>query len=66
MNRSFDVFINGQKVAEGLGNNDYLEQERAFSIRYTIDVMDGKGIDVSFKTVKGASILNGIQVKKVY
>jgi beta-galactosidase len=65
-NRNFDVFINGQKVAEGLGDNNYLQPERAFSIRYTIDVTDGKGIDVNFKALKGESILNGIQVKRVY
>ena len=65
-NRSFDVLINGQKVADGLGDNNYLQPERAFSIRYTIDVTEGKGIDVSFKALKGESILNGIQVKKVF
>lgn len=65
-NRSFDIFINGQKVAEGLGNDNYLEPERAFSIRYAIDVSGEKGITVSFKANKGMSILNGIQVKKVF
>ena len=64
--RSFDVFINGAKVAERLGDDNYLEPERAFSIRYTIDVTDGKGIDVGFKAIKGESILNGIQVKRVF
>jgi beta-galactosidase len=64
--RDFDIFINDQKVAEGLGNDNYLEPERAFSVRYTIEVFNGKGIDVSFKPVKGETILNGIQVKKVY
>jgi beta-galactosidase len=64
--RSFDVFINDQKVLEGLGNANYLEPERAFSVRYTIDVINGKGIDVSFKPLKGESILNGIQVKKIF
>ena len=64
--RSFDVFINGAKVAEGLGDDNYLEPERAFSIRYTIDVTDGRGMDVSFKAIKGESILNGIQVKRVF
>ncbi|MDB5018320.1 MAG: hypothetical protein JWQ84_3152 [Mucilaginibacter sp.] len=64
--RSFDVFINGQKVADDLSNDNYLEPERAFSIRYTIDVNNEKGITVSFKTHKGASILNGIQVKRIF
>jgi beta-galactosidase len=64
--RSFDVFINGVKVAEGLGDANYLEPESAFSIRYTIDVANGKGIDVGFKAIKGESILNGIQVKRIF
>ncbi|HEY5326274.1 MAG TPA: glycoside hydrolase family 2 TIM barrel-domain containing protein, partial [Mucilaginibacter sp.] len=54
--RSFDVFINGQKVLEGLGDDNYLEPERAFSVRYTISVINGNGIDVSFKPIKGESI----------
>jgi len=64
--RSFDVFVNGEKVAEDLGDDNYLEPERAFSIRYTIDVTNGEGIDVNFKAIKGESILNGIQVKRVF
>jgi len=64
--RSFDVFINGQRVAEALGDDNYLQPLRAFSIRYTIDVTGGTGIDISFKGIKGESILNGIQVKKVF
>jgi len=65
-NRSFDIFINGQKVADGLGDENYLTPERAFSIKYTVDVINGNGIDVSFKPLKGESILNGVQVKKIF
>jgi len=64
--RSFNVFINGEKVAERLGNDNYLEPERAFSIRYTIDVIGGAGIDIKFEALKGESILNGLQVKRVF
>jgi len=64
--RSFDVFINGEKVAERLGNDNYLEPERAFSIRYTIDVTGGAGINIKFEALKGESILNGLQVKKIF
>jgi len=65
-NRSFDIFINGEKVLEGLGNNNYLQPERAFSVRYTISVANGKGIETSFKAINGESILNGIQVKRIF
>jgi beta-galactosidase len=64
--RSFDVFINGQKVMDGLGNDNYLIPERAFSVRYTIDVLNGKGIEVNFRYRAGESILNGIQVKRIF
>jgi beta-galactosidase len=64
--RDFDIYINGQKVTESLGNDNYLEPERACSTRYTIEVTGGKGIDVNFKTAKGEAILNGIQVKRVF
>jgi beta-galactosidase len=65
-NRSFDVFINGEKVAERLGDDNYLEPERAFSTRYTISVVNGRGIDVNFKAIKGESILNGIEVMRIF
>ena len=64
--RSFDVLINDKKVVESLGTDNYLEPLRAFSTRVTINVTGGKGIDVSFKAIKGEAILNGIQVKKIY
>ena len=66
INRSFDVFINGEKVMDGLGDDNYLEPERAFSVRYTIDVVNGNGIAISFKPINGESILNGIQVKRIF
>jgi beta-galactosidase len=64
--RSFDVLINGQKILDAIGDNNYLEPERAFSSRFTIIVLGGKGIDISFKSIKGEAILNGLQVKKVF
>ncbi|MFI5163095.1 MAG: glycoside hydrolase family 2 TIM barrel-domain containing protein [Sphingobacteriales bacterium] len=64
--RNFDVLINGKAVIENLGDDNYLLPVRAFSTRVTVYVTDGKGIDVSFKSIKGEPILNGIQVKRVY
>jgi beta-galactosidase len=65
-NRSFDIAINGQKVMESLGDDNYLQPERAYSVKYTITVTGGTGIDVGFSPVKGEAILNGIQVKKIF
>jgi len=64
--RSFDVFINDQKVADALGDSNYLLPLRAFSARYTIDVTGGTGIDINLKAIKGETILNGIEVKKIF
>ncbi len=65
-NRSFDILINNQKVTEGLGDDNYLQPERAYSTRYTISVVGGQGITVNFTPIKGESILNGIQVKRIF
>ena len=64
--RSFDVFINGSKVADALGNDNYLQPLHAFSVRYTTDVTGGTGIDINLKAIKGETIINGIEVKKVF
>jgi len=65
-NRSFDIFINNQKVADALGDDNYLKPFRAFSVRYTIDITAGTGIDVKFAPVKSETILNGIHVKRIF
>ncbi|MGZ3766379.1 MAG: hypothetical protein ACXVA2_17040 [Mucilaginibacter sp.] len=62
----FDVLINGQKVMDALGDNTYLESERAVSARFTINVINGKGIDIGFNAIEGEAILDGVQVKKIF
>ncbi|HTD97708.1 MAG TPA: glycoside hydrolase family 2 TIM barrel-domain containing protein [Mucilaginibacter sp.] len=64
--RNFDILINGKKVIESLGSDNYLEPLRAFSTKVMINVTDGKGIDINFKPIKGEAILNGLQVKKIF
>jgi beta-galactosidase len=64
--RSFDVLINGETVTEALGDDNYLEPERAFSTRYVVNVTGGNGITISFKIIRGESILNGVQVKRTF
>ena len=54
------------EVAENLGDENYLEPERAYSVSYTIEVTGGAGIDIAFKTVKAETILNGIGVKRIF
>jgi beta-galactosidase len=65
-NRKFDVKINGQKVIDGLSNANYLIPETAYASKMIIDVSEGKGIVIDFIAIEGTSILNGLQVRRVY
>jgi len=64
--RLFDVTINGQKVIEGLGNNNYLVPETAYSTKIMVDVKNKQGIVIGFNAIKGETILNGLQVRKLF
>ncbi|WP_426484887.1 glycoside hydrolase family 2 TIM barrel-domain containing protein [Flavobacterium sp. 2] len=64
--RVFDVLVNGQLFLENFGNNNYLEPEKAVDMKTTIYVKDGKGIQVDFKQKTGKTILNGIELKRIF
>ncbi|MDR6782173.1 beta-galactosidase [Pedobacter africanus] len=64
--RMFDVSVNGIKMIDQLGSGNYLVPETAYSTRLFLDVKDGKGIIVLFTPIKGETILNGIQLRKIY
>lgn len=64
--RVFDVLVNGQLFLEDFGNNNYLEPEKAIDMKTTIYVKDGKGIQVDFKKKTGKTILNGIELKRIF
>jgi beta-galactosidase len=64
--RTFNVLINGQKVIENLSNKNYLIPETAYSTKVEVNVTNGKGIVIDFKSIKGEPILNGLQVKKIF
>jgi len=65
-NRKFDVKINGQKVIDGLSNSNYLIPETAYASKVITSVTDGNGIVIDFTAIEGASILNGLQVRRIY
>jgi beta-galactosidase len=65
-NRAFDVAINDLTVLTNLNNNNYLEPEKAYSSKVLVNVSQSKGIVISFKAITGQTILNGLQVVKVY
>jgi beta-galactosidase len=64
--RSFNVFINGKEVISGLNNSEYLQPERAVSTKHSIIVNNNSGITIDFKALKGETILNGIQIKRIH
>jgi beta-galactosidase len=65
-NRTFDVKINGRKIIDGLSNRNYLIPETAYASKGIVHVSDGKGIVIDFIATEGASMLNGLQVRKLY
>ncbi|MEO6733642.1 MAG: glycoside hydrolase family 2 TIM barrel-domain containing protein [Ferruginibacter sp.] len=62
--RSFNVSVNNKDVLSGLNNAEYLQPERALATKHLVTVNNNEGITVSFKAIKGETILNGIQLKK--
>ncbi|RPD47154.1 beta-galactosidase [Hymenobacter sediminis] len=64
--RTFDVLLNGQLVLPGLSTSTYLQPLQAASFKFTTSARQGKGIIVDFKAGTGESMLNGIQVKRLW
>ena len=64
--RAFNVDINGLVVLENLSNSNYLEPDKAYSSKVMVNVVQGKGITIGFKARVGQSILNGLQVRKLF
>ncbi|MEO8855003.1 MAG: malectin domain-containing carbohydrate-binding protein, partial [Ginsengibacter sp.] len=63
--RIFNVSINDEEVLSGLSNAESLQPEHAVASKFHITVNDDKGITVAFKAIKGQTILNGIQLRKI-
>jgi beta-galactosidase len=63
--RSFNVSVNGKEVLSGFNNSEYLQPERAVATKHHVTAINNEGITVAFKAIKGETILNGIQVKKI-
>ncbi|GHN02548.1 hypothetical protein WSM22_40370 [Cytophagales bacterium WSM2-2] len=64
--RTFDVKINDRKVIDRLSNTNYLIPETAYASKTITSATDGKGIVIDFIAIEGVSILNGLQVKRIY
>jgi len=64
--RVFDVLVNGQTIIKSLSGSNYLEPQTAFATTTVITVQNGLGISVDLKPLAGQTILNGVQIKKIY
>jgi beta-galactosidase len=64
--RSFDIEVNGKRIFENLGTNNYLEPEKAFVSKFKVMVNDQNGINIKFVPKMGTSILNALQIRKIY
>jgi beta-galactosidase len=63
--RGFNIMINGQPFLTDLNNAESLEPLHAVAVKYSISLNNNQGITVDFKALKGETVLNGIQLKKV-
>ncbi|HEX7367404.1 MAG TPA: hypothetical protein VF273_09935, partial [Pelobium sp.] len=64
--RSFNVYVNGNKVLDNLGTKNELIPEVAYATKISIDVKNGKGVVVEFEAIKSKPILNGLQLRRLY
>ena len=64
--RSFNVLINGQELLTHISNMEALEPLHAITTKHVVNLNNNEGITLDFKALKGETILNGIQIKKIF
>jgi len=64
--RAFNVIINDVPVLENLSTTNYLQPDQAHSTKAIITIKNGKGISIKFNSITAETILNGLQVRKLY
>lgn len=64
--RVFSVKVNDEEVITDLSNQEYLVPERAIKYETVVYVRNGENLSVDFTDKNGESILNGIQLQKIY
>nr|WP_294894378.1 glycoside hydrolase family 2 TIM barrel-domain containing protein [uncultured Pedobacter sp.] len=64
--RSFNVYVNGNKVLDNLGTQNELVPEVAYATKISVNVKNGMGVTVDFEALKSIPILNGLQLRRIY
>ena len=62
--RIFNVLINDNYVEKNMNLAAWYGEARAVVKKYEIVVLDGEGISIDFKSVKGIPVLNAFQIRK--
>ena len=63
--RVFNVLVNSAYVEKSMNLAMQYGAERAIAKKYEILVSDGKGLRIDFESVKGAPVLNAVQIRKI-
>lgn len=64
--RVFSVKINDKIVVDKLNLRKQISEMQAYDKKYRMQVEKDEGITISFESVKGDPIINGIKVRKMY
>lgn len=64
-NRVFNVLVNNEYIEKKLNIAEQYGAEKAIVKKYEIVVSNGKGITIDFEKIKGNTILNAIQIRKL-
>jgi beta-galactosidase len=65
VNRSFNVLANGSTVLATFNIAAQHGISKAVSKKFTVSVMDTKGIQLDFQSISGEPVLNAIQLRKL-
>ncbi len=64
--RTFNVAINNNLVLENLSTSNYMEPDKAYSTKVMVNAANNQGITIQFSPITSETILNGLQIRKLY
>lgn len=64
--RMFDVYVNEHLILQNLGTQTYLKPYTAVFFKNIVNVIDNKGIRIKFEAKKGVTILNALELKRIF
>ncbi len=58
--------INNNLVLENLSTSNYMEPDKAYSTKVMVNAANNQGITIQFSPITSETILNGLQIRKLY